>query len=355
MGSPPPPGGSPGGPDPWGTAHNMRALARTPIEIDPYRHDPLQWGASMAQHHELLLRCLHAVSAGSVVEVGAYAGDLTRALVGWARECDGRVIAIDPSPQDQLVALAADAGELELIRQTSLQALREVRLPDVIIIDGDHNYYTVAQELTLIRGRAGAGGLPLLLLHDVGWPHGRRDDYFEAQQIPAEYRQPLAAAGTGIVPGEPGTSPGGLPYPGSAAREGGPHNGVLTAAEEFVASDDRLRLAVVPAFFGLGAIWDASAPWASAVAEILAPWDANPLLARLEANRVRHIAGEHALRVQLWKLQERQARQEQVLGRLLQSSAFRVAERLSRLRVRAGIAPAQSVISRDEVRQALEG
>ncbi len=308
----------------------------------------------MAQHHELMLRCLDAVSPRSVVEVGAYAGDLTRVLVGWARQSGACVIAIDPSPRDELVGLAASAGELELIRCTSLEALGEVSLPGVMIIDGDHNYYTVGRELALIRDRAADGTLPLLLLHDVGWPHGRRDDYFDPQQIPPDFRQPVAGAGMGIAPGEPGTSPGGLPYPGSAAREGGPRNGVLSAAEEFVAGDDQLRLAVVPAFFGLGAIWDASAPWAQQVAEILAPWDANPLLARLEANRVRHIAGEHALRVQLWTLRERQARQEQVLGRLLRSSAFRIAEQLSRLRVKAGIAPAESVISRGEIRRALE-
>ncbi len=48
------------------------------------------------------------------------------------------------------------------------------------------------------------------------------------------------------------------------------------------------------------------------------------------------------------------ARQERVLRRMLESSAFAVAERLSRLRVRARIAPAQSVISKDEIRRALE-
>ena len=48
-----------------------------------------------------------------------------------------------------------------------------------------------------------------------------------------------------------------------------------------------------------------------------------------------------------------QARQEGLLRRMLESSAFAVGERLSRLRVRAGIAPAQSVISKDEIRRTL--
>ena len=43
-----------------------------------------------------------------------------------------------------------------------------------------------------------------------------------------------------------------------------------------------------------------------------------------------------------------------MLRRLLDSSAFAVAERLSRLRRRAGIASAASVISKEEVRRALE-
>jgi hypothetical protein len=38
---------------------------------------------------------------------------------------------------------------------------------------------------------------------------------------------------------------------------------------------------------------------------------------------------------------------------MLESSAFAVAERLSRLRVKAGVAPAQSVISKDEIRRVL--
>jgi hypothetical protein len=147
--------------------------------------------------------------------------------------------------------------------------------------------------------------------------------------------------------------PGGLPYPDSAAREGGPENGVLTAVEDFVSQREDLRLVVVPAFFGFGAVWHRDAPWAQALAEILDPWDGNPVLRRLEENRVYHLALSHARQAEVWRLEQRLARQEGILRRLVESSAFAVAERLSRLRVRAGIAPAQSVISKDEIRTTL--
>ena len=96
----------------------------------------------------------------------------------------------------------------------------------------------------------------------------------------------------------------------------------------------------MPAFFGLGVVWTQSAPWAAPSAEACSSrWDRNPLLERLEANRVLHLASSHFQMVEAAKARERAARQEAVLRRLLDSSAFAVAERLSRLRERAGIAP----------------
>lgn len=322
-----------------------------PPDADPYEHDRARWGTSLAHTAELSLPCLDAVGARSVVEVGAYAGDFTRVLVAWAAERDARVSAIDPAPQPGLVGLAEAHPGLELIRETSLRALREIPLPDAVVIDGDHNYWTVREELRLIGERASGPDLPLLLFHDVCWPHGRRDDYFDVEAIPpAARRLPLAGPAAGLYPGDPGVRRDGLPYPRSAAREGGPGNGVLTAIEDFVAERERLRLAIVPVFFGLGAVWHRDAPWSGAVAAVLDPWDRNPVLERLEANRVHQIAQAYGATA---KLERHAAGQEAVLRRMLESSAFAVAERLSRLRVRLGIAPSQSVISRDEIRRVL--
>jgi hypothetical protein len=307
----------------------------------------------MRNHAELMLACLDAVGARSIVEVGAFAGDLTSLLLDWAGPSGARVSAIDPSPEGDLVQLDQERADLELIRETSLDALPHVPMPDVVIIDGDHNYYTVSEELRLIGERARAADLPLLLFHDVCWPHGRRDDYFAPDLIPEEYRQPIAGNGDGLFPGEPGLRRGGVPYPRSAAREGGSRNGVLTAVEDFVRGRDRLRLVVVPAFFGFGAVWHLDARWAEDLAEILDPWDRNPVLERLEANRVYHIAQSHSRQVEIWNLQQRLSRQESVLRRLLESSAVGVAEQLSGLRARAGVGKHAAVVSKDEIRRAL--
>lgn len=323
------------------------------MDLDRYADDPSGWSTSLANLAEVIVPALDAAGARSVTEVGAYAGDLTRLLADWATERGAKVVAVDPAPQDALVTLADERDELELVRATSLDALERIEPVDAIVLDGDHNWWTVTEELRLIERRA-AGSLPLVLLHDVCWPHARRDDYFDAALIPDEYRHPVAGEGGGLFPGDPGLRPDGLPYPRSAAREGGPRNGVLTAVEDFVAEREDLRLVVVPAFFGLGVVIDRAAPWAGAVAEVMEPWGGNPVLARLEATRVRHIAAGQAQLAETWRLRERLQRRETVLARLLESSAFGVAERLSRLRVRAGVAPSQSAVSKDEIRRALD-
>jgi hypothetical protein len=323
------------------------------LDFDPYLHDPEGWGVSMGQLTEILLACLDAAAARSVTEVGAYAGDLTRILVAWASRTDARVAAIDPSPQPALEQLAEEQPRLELIRQRSLEALPAIPLPDAIVIDGDHNYHTVSQELGLIGQRATGDQLPLLLFHDVCWPHGRRDDYFDPESIPSGSRHPTVGARGGISPGNPGVDPRGLPYPNSAEHEGGRGNGVLTAIEDFVAGRADVRLVVVPAFFGLGVAWHTHRSYSSALADLLGALDRHPVLERLETNRVSQLARHHRLQTELWELQHELASQRALLDRLLHSSAFALAERLSRLRAAAGIARETSPVSREAIRAAL--
>jgi hypothetical protein len=313
-------------------------------------------GYSLINVRELLFGCLEAAAPASVIEVGAFRGELTAELLRWASTSGARVVAIDPTPEPELAALDEGHLELELIRETSHGALREAPPTDAVIIDGDHNYYTVSEELRLIGERSGEG-FPLVMFHDVAWPHGRRDAYYDPERIPEEHRQPLAHDVT-VAPGEPGIAAVGMHYEWVASREGGPRNGVLTAIEDFAAGRDDLCLAVVPAFFGFGVLWSRDAPWSEAVAEIVGPWDRNPLLERLEANRVGQLVDRRQmiamrerqahLERQLDALRERLARHEQLLSRMLASRAFGVAEWLSRLSQRG-----EPIFSRAEVRRAL--
>jgi hypothetical protein len=326
-----------------------------PFDLDPHAHDPGGWSTSLLHNAELVVACLDAVGARSVTEVGAFMGELTELLVRRADTLDGTVIAIDVAPHPDLEALEPAHENLELLRETSFEALGRIAQSDAIILDGDHNYYTVSEELRIISERAHAEGhrLPLLLLHDLGWPHGRRDDYYVPQRIPAEHRQPLAE--DGLFPGEPGTVHGGIPCDNPAAREGGPRNGVLTAVEDFLAAHGSLRLAIVPAFYGLGVIWDTTGPYDEALARLLLPWDRHPVLQRMEDNRVLHLANTHVQLILAQEAQQRVAEQERRLGRqtellaqMRDSRVLRAAELVLRLR------GSEPVFSNRHIREAIE-
>src|SRR5215211_6207940 len=125
--------------------------------------DPDRVGYSLANLREILFGCLEAASSGSVVEIGAFRGDLTRELLDWARRSGARITAIEPAPPDELLGIAAEHPELELVRETSHAALPRLPLADALIFDGDHNYFTLVEELRLVADRAGQGRLPLLL------------------------------------------------------------------------------------------------------------------------------------------------------------------------------------------------
>jgi hypothetical protein len=312
---------------------------------------------TLANLSELVCACLDAAQARSVAEIGAEHGLFTQELLEWrARTGSARVAAVDPSPRARLRDLAGDHPELELIVGTSHAVLPEFELPDALILDGDHNYFTVSEELRLISDRAPGAELPLLFLHDIGWPLGRRDSYHDPERIPAEHRRPLARDAF-LVPGEPGIAERGLYYACTAAEEGGDRNGVLTAVEDFLAERPELRMAIVAPFFGLGVVWHRDAPRASEVEAVLAPWDGNAMLERIEAKRIEHLVAEFQNLQQIDAL--RSADYElrfDLVGKLLpieRSSAFALAERLSRLR--QGGAPNFSRAQLQELLQQLAG
>ena len=299
---------------------------------------------------ELILGCLDAAGVQSILEIGAFAGELTEPMLDWAATSGATVVTIDPVPPDELLDLGRRHPELEILQETSHDVLGRLEsLPDSIVIDGDHNHFTLSEELRLIAEKAGDDPIPLLFFHDVCWPHARRDTYYALDRVPEDKRPPVGE-NVGLAPGETGVHELGLPYPAAALEEGGPGNGTVTAIEDFLATQgDELRFVIVPAFFGFGVIWDTRTPWSADVAAILDPFDRNPVLDRLEQNRVVHMVAGHARAVKLGRSEERRVQQEHLLRKMLDSRAFAIAERISNVMQR-GKGP---IFSRDEVRKTL--
>ena len=200
---------------------------------------------------------LTAARARRVVEIGALRGETTiQMLDHLGPECELHVIdpkpAFDPSAHEQQFP-----GRYVFHEATSHEVLPSLGAFDVALIDGDHNWFTVYFELKMLAEAASADGamLPIMIMHDVGWPYGRRDLYYDPSDVPDEYRQPYRAAG--MRPGRRDLmESGGLnPTMYNAELEGGPRNGVMTGLDDFVAEHpEPLRVVTLPVYFGLSIV-----------------------------------------------------------------------------------------------------
>lgn len=198
---------------------------------------------------------LEALRPSVIVEIGAETGVVTAQLAEWSSNHRALLHVIDPEPQFDVEALKANhRGSLRIHRTLSLRALPRIQAADLILIDGDHNWYTVRRELRQLEHRAAKDERlpPVILLHDIGWPYARRDLYYFPGTIPSRYRHRYEQAPVSPARSELG-SPGLNPHLYNAVHEGGPANGVLTAVEDFVSgSETRWHFTTVPGMFGLG-------------------------------------------------------------------------------------------------------
>lgn len=192
----------------------------------------------------------------SLCEVGACRGETSDELL---RLPIDRYVIVDPCLDMDLAAKYVADSRVSVVKLNSLDALgsavelRDRCSFDCILLDGDHNWYTVINELRLIHDHELLRPGGCIFFHDVAWPYARRDMYYQPESIPAEFLKPYAAKG--IIQGqnalaeEAGVSASLC----NAIEEGGPRNGVLTAIEDFLADHPgSYRFCITDFQFGLG-------------------------------------------------------------------------------------------------------
>jgi SAM-dependent methyltransferase len=257
---------------------------------------------SVAEFRDIFDQIFRSLRPARVLEIGAEAGTGTRMiseLLDLHSDDTPRLhVVVDPDPSPELTDFVKSKAETELHACRSLQYLDTLRWTDggfdLVVIDGDHNYFTVLHELEALAR------LPkqnkIVLLHDVGWPCGRRDLYYDIGTIPVEWIQPTGPhESLGVTLDNPGLIHGGFRGEGSfrfAAHEGGPRNGVLTAVEDFCQLHPDFGFRTIPQVFGLAAVYrriGVGGVWNSDESVLLArlfrPYD-TLMAERLERNRL---------------------------------------------------------------------
>lgn len=246
------------------------------------------WISSMAEFASIITPVLDIVKAQSICEIGASAGTNSKVLGKYMHDHHGKLICIEPRPQQCFLDWTKEIGPVaKHIQEYSLAAIPHIEKVDAWFLDGDHNWYTVYNELMSIEAAANKHQYPLLaFLHDMNWPCARRDMYYDPSRIPAEYLQPHAAD-ISFTMDNPSIIEGGFKGGIWALKEGGPRNGILTAVEDFLSqAKNKYHWVHVPAVLGLGVLIDERHPQAQQIVDFYAPYHNNPLIATLEKNRV---------------------------------------------------------------------
>ena len=194
----------------------------------------------------------------AIAEVGSGHARLTARALRAATADDFTIHAIDPAPAEGLVRLARADPRVEVHATTGADALGRIGVVDLVLLDGDPNYATTLAELKVVVARSREAGLPapVIVVHNVHWPFGRRDGYHAADAPSEPQRRPSTASG--LKPGRSRPCDDGLRLvPLVALDEGGARNGVLTAVEDFVAGDRaRWELLDLPGYGGTAVLVD---------------------------------------------------------------------------------------------------
>ncbi|ALT69729.1 methyltransferase domain-containing protein [Methanobrevibacter millerae] len=216
----------------------------------------------------------------NIVEIGSEDGINTEKILSYCIKNNSYLITIDPHPLFDENKFSNQYGDhFKLIKDLSLNCLQEINDYDVILIDGDHNWYTVYNELKLIEKKFIGKKFPIIILHDVGWPYGRRDLYYNPKTIPKEFLHEYAKKG--MLPDTPELlEKGGLNCNlNNAIYENGAKNGVLTAIEDFLhESKNDLSFSTIMAFNGLGIIYPNESSLKSKINNIIEKSDITFLL-----------------------------------------------------------------------------
>ncbi|MCE7697902.1 MAG: glycosyltransferase [Methanobacterium paludis] len=210
--------------------------------------------------NNLIRPIIERVNANYIVEIGSDTGLNTKNILEYCVDHDGHMTAIDPFPKFDIDEFKSQYGDkFEIYRELSLERLPLLKDYDAILIDGDHNWYTVYNELKTIEETFKNKKFPIIFFHDITWPYARRDLYYNPENIPEAYRQPYKKLG--MYPGQTDLkNEGGLnTHLYNSIYENNPHNGVLTAVEDFLdESDLDFSFKIIDTFYGLGILYPAN-------------------------------------------------------------------------------------------------
>ena len=139
----------------------------------------------------------------------------------------------------------------------SLDILPELYDFDAVFINDDPNWYTVYNELNIIKNNN--ENFPIVFVCNNKYPHKRRDSYINPEKIPEEYKNECYKD-LPILYEEDGETKRTMVKDGfcHAIHKDTPKNGVLTAIEDFIKENSSLKLLDINPLEGITLIYQYS-------------------------------------------------------------------------------------------------
>lgn len=198
---------------------------------------------------------------------------------------------------------SADAERLTIHANPSRSQLAELAPWELVVVDVEPNWFTTGRAIRAVieAARRTDSPLPMLLVPNVGWPHGDRDAYGNPDNIPEGARHDHALGGLRLGGVEPDPDGGIDRLRHHAVEPGGPRNGVMAAFRDALAPEaDEYRAFGMAGFHGLAVAWPrrfttTHPELVERLEQLATPHPMRDLVERLEIARLRAEVGRQDL------------------------------------------------------------
>lgn len=127
---------------------------------------------SLEEFDQVVFELLDRARPRSVLEMGPGAGAFSERLLKRCDAIGARFTSIDAHPPEHLARRAQASTTFDIVVGPSLPYLRKHGCEhDFVLIDGEHSYFTLTNELELVHASWGVHGIAgTILIHHVRFP-----------------------------------------------------------------------------------------------------------------------------------------------------------------------------------------
>ena len=142
-----------------------------------------------------ILPIIKKIKPTHIVEVGSDTGINTKNILEYCDKNNAKLSAIDPSPNFNVEKFKNKYGnKFDFYKDLSLNILPFLETFEVILIDGDHNWYTIYNELKTKLIEKGIPEEEIAFIHEADNETKKKENYDKLSKHESPFRAPTLMA-----------------------------------------------------------------------------------------------------------------------------------------------------------------